>query len=90
MKSLPNTAIVNGVIYLHSNKIAKVLPNGLWKLYSAGYLTQTTKRRLNLMTPAVVVSYRGIWHVDCPDKGKVKFFEGIEVDFNGCVIDKEN
>ena len=52
------------------------------ELYSGGWLTLTTKARLNEFGPAYISQKNHVWYM--PD-GSL-FYEGIKVDYNGRVI----
>lgn len=74
------------LVLLHGNQIATIFEKGI-RLYSAGFKTATTKRRLNqvletLTIPASVFQKGGKWYVQTPS-GVAPFEDGIYVTWWG-------
>ena len=50
-------------VELHSTKVVVLYPNGLVKLQSGGWMTPTTKDRMNRYSPVRVTQRKGEWYV---------------------------
>lgn len=50
-------------VELHSTKVVVLYPNGLVKLQSGGWMTPTTKDRMNKYSPVSVTQRKGEWYV---------------------------
>ncbi len=74
-------------IQLHRTDVVRILRSGLYRLYSGGYQTNTTKDRLNRYSPANVYQTGGQWLVNGGGiRSKVHtFFDGITIDETGRV-----
>jgi len=53
-------------IELHSTKVVVLYPNGLVKLQTGGWMTPTTKDRMNQFGPVSVRQRKGDWYVMLP------------------------
>ena len=53
-------------IELHSTKVVTLYPNGLVKLQTGGWMTPTTKDRMNKYSPVRVTQRKGEWYVNLP------------------------
>lgn len=76
-----------GVKY-HNTDVVIYNPNSTFTLNSGGYRTQTTKRRINKYSPAVVVQQKGIWYLCDPTntEAKFEFYDNVIVDVTGVPI----
>ena len=61
-------------LLLHDNVIAKTMDGRLW-ITASGWLTPTTKERLNGFTQVYIVQWKGVWYL----KGKEWDGSWIEV-----------
>lgn len=85
-------------ISLHQTDVIVTLKqNGetIYRLNSGGYQTVTTKDRLNTYSPARIYQKRGVWYVNedfyaTDGKNDVLYFDGIEIDKQGRVINKQS
>ena len=50
-------------VELHSTKVVVLYPNGLVKLQTGGWMTPTTKDRMNRYSPVRVTQRKGEWYV---------------------------
>lgn len=69
-------------VVLHASTIVEIYEDGHYQLYSGGYHSNTTKKRLNKYTPAGVFQKDWEWYVIGKNKNHI-FHEGIVVDQNG-------
>jgi len=53
-------------VELHSTKVVVLYPNGLVKLQTGGWMTPTTKDRMNRYSPVRVTQRKGEWYVNLP------------------------
>ena len=53
-------------VELHSTKVVVLYPNGLVKLQTGGWMTSTTKDRMNRYSPVRVTQRKGEWYVNIP------------------------
>jgi hypothetical protein len=53
-------------VELHSTKVVVLYPNGLVKLQTGGWMTSTTKDRMNKYSPVRVTQRKGEWYVNVP------------------------
>ena len=70
-------------VLFHGTAVVTYHPDGSVTLDSGGWLTSTTKQRINAYTRAPVYSVKGKWLVGVPGGGKVPFRDGIRVDVAG-------
>ena len=70
-------------VLFHGTAVVTYHPDGSVTLDSGGWLTSTTKQRINAYTRAPVYSVKGKWLVGVPGGGKVPFRDGIRVDAEG-------
>ena len=81
-------------IKLHRTDIVLLSPDNKYQLFSGGYMTSTTKQRLNNLTPAEIIQKDFGWYVlrnPAGGKGKdnlIEFYDGIKVDMHGQVISR--
>lgn len=68
-------------VRLYDTIIVEIHSCGNYTLYTGGYMTATTKQRINALTPANVHQTRGEWYVD-----NTPFAEGIIVNPAGEVV----
>lgn len=61
-------------VRLYQTIVVEIHACGNYTLYSGGYMTPTTKQRINALSPANVHQTRGVWYV-----GSTPFAEGIIV-----------
>lgn len=70
-------------VELHSTKVVVLYPNGLVKLQSGGWMTPTTKDRMNRYSPVRVTQRKGEWYVNirCSDgcRNDFPFMENMVV-----------
>ena len=75
----PNTTLLNSgpgeyTIVFHRTPIVKVSSDGTVRIDNGGYMTASTKDRINQITNCGLYSKRGVWYV-----GKEKFTPWMEV-----------
>jgi hypothetical protein len=69
-------------VVLHSTAVVKIRSDGTFVLNSGGWLTVTTKDRINNYSPVRVSSVRGTWKLyDGQD-----YYDGMRVDSFGQVL----
>lgn len=51
-------------IILHRTDIVKIFENNTYQLKTGGWLTKTTKDRINMYSPAKIYQKRGNWFLD--------------------------
>lgn len=81
------------VIALHSTDIIYITSRAgetIYRLNSGGYQTVTTKDRLNSFSPARIYQKRGVWYVGDFGVDDVIYFDGIEVDIKGVVVNSRS
>lgn len=70
-------------VELHNTKVVVLYPNGLVKLQSGGWMTPTTKDRMNRYSPVRVTQRKGEWYVNtlCSDgcRNDFPFMENMVV-----------
>jgi hypothetical protein len=59
-----NTLVVGGSMTLHGNEIARDVGDGYLAVTAAGWLTVTTKARLNALPNVTVTQRRGVWFLN--------------------------
>ena len=89
------TCVVNDnnqlLVAYHSTIVVKVIDNKYTILKSGGWLTNTTKRRMNEASDAFRLNYRVFqkgwaWFVETPE-GTFDYYEGIIIDkFTGRIL----
>ena len=89
------TCVVNDnnqlLVAYHSTIVVKVIDNKYTVLNSGGWLTNTTKRRMNEASDAFRLNYRVFqkgwaWFVETPE-GIVDYYEGMIIDkFSGRIL----
>jgi hypothetical protein len=72
------------VVRLYNTDIIKIYPDNTQVLFSGGYKTATTKKRLSDYSFTRIGQVKGDW---CLHNG-AKFVEGVRVDVNGEVAKK--
>lgn len=72
-------------VKLHNTDVITINSDDTQTLRAAGYLTATTKDRLNTFSNASICQERGLWFVKSGDK-KYAFFDGIKIDSTGDVV----
>lgn len=60
---MSNTETDGKTIWLHSNKIAEKIDGSLW-INSCGWLTNTTKERLNGLEGVNITQMKGVWYLN--------------------------
>lgn len=73
-------------IQLHATDVVEIHPDNQWRLFTGGWLTPTTKERINHYSPARVYSDGGQWYVGWNHHEPTPWFEGVEVDEHGLVL----
>lgn len=63
-------------VQLHGTVVVEYLPEGAIKLNSGGWLTTTTKDRLNKFSPFRIFQSKYEWFIE-NTKGKIAFHDGI-------------
>ena len=79
----------NMVVKFWDTDIVAIDPQDTYTLHTGGYLTVTTKDRLNSLTPARIHADKGLWYIYEGrnwDNRKL-FAEGVRIDTSGHVID---
>lgn len=81
----------NMVIKFWETDIVKIDPQDIYTLNTGGYLTTTTKERLNSFTPARIGADKGLWYVHTGSWSddthtRVLFADGIQVNKDGYVL----
>lgn len=71
------------VVRLHVTDIIKIYPDNTQVLFSGGYRTVTTKKRIGDYSFTSVYQNKGTWYL-C---NGTKFTEGVRVDANGEVVE---
>jgi hypothetical protein len=71
-------------IRLHGTIVVSIHNNGRYTLNGGGYRTRTTKDRINEYAPVKVYQKAFAWFV-----GDVPFFDGMEVDRTGKVLNAD-
>jgi len=70
-------------VELHSTKVVVLYPNNLVKLQTGGWMTATTKDRMNRYSPVSVTQRKGEWYVSsrCSDgcRNEFPFMENMVV-----------
>jgi len=89
------TSVINDnnqlLVAYHSTVVVKVVNNQYVILKSGGWLTNTTKRRMNEASDAFRLNYRVFqqgfaWFVETPE-GTFDYYEGMIIDkFNGSIL----
>ncbi len=72
------------IVRLYGTNIVRHFHNGKTMLDSGGYLTSTTKRRINQVSQTWALGFAVYqknyqWYVVLPDNSIVKFFDGIVI-----------
>lgn len=57
--------------------------NGIFTLNTDGWMTKTTKERLNNYSPVTIWQKNSIWYI-----GKELFYDGIQVNYKGEIVSK--
>jgi len=81
------------IVCYHSTEVVKVINNEYVVLNSDGWLTSTTKRRMNQASEQyrlnfLVFQKSHVWYVKTP-KGVAEYYDGIVIDINTGDISKE-
>jgi hypothetical protein len=75
------------VVNLYSTPIITILPNGLFRLFANGKLTNLTKSRMEKYSPVKLKQVNGWWFVvDKKEKILSLYYERVLIDKNGKVI----
>jgi len=75
----------NFVIRLHNTDIIKITPKNHYILDNGGYLTRTTKDRLNKYLPCNIYQETGLWYIS----GSL-YYNGMELNGNGKPVKPKN
>lgn len=89
-------------ILLHKTVVVDISKDNVYTLNTGGWLTPTTKDRIQEYSPARITSSKGVWYLLRYDDGKLKpegigfdrwvkktypvFFDGIRIDIKGRVL----
>lgn len=65
--------------------VVEILPDNTYVLNTGGYLTHTTKERINRYSSVYLVQRNFVWYLGY-DKGAVPFFDGMRVNAKGKVL----
>lgn len=92
-RNLVGTAFVRGQdgdfhLEYHNSKLVTYHPDNTYTLDSCGFMTRTTKMRLNEFSPIKIVQRGGLWQFDTSN-GRQDFFDGIRVDSYGEIVEDE-
>jgi hypothetical protein len=80
------------LIRLHNTDIVKITQEAGQSFFTVntdGWMTSTTKERINSFTPLRIFQKRGVWYVPQQKEGReevVQFFDGMTVDQSGRVV----
>lgn len=80
-------------VTLHKTDVVYVTSRAgetVYRLNTSGYRTVTTKDRINNLSPASIHQRRGVWYLSQPSGEDVVFFDGIEVDSTGRVLNTDS
>jgi hypothetical protein len=79
-------------IQLHQTDVVTISPNDIYTLNTGGWLTVTTKDRINTYAPCRVYSHKGIWQVatnaNAYKNPSSAYYDGIKVNAKGKVVSK--
>jgi hypothetical protein len=70
-------------VRLHDTDVVTIHRDGTYTLDSGGWLTVTTKERINRYSPAAVYSEKGVWVVYGSGGRRFVFEDGMRVDADG-------
>lgn len=73
------------VVRLYDTDIIKIYPDNTQVLFSGGHKTATTKKRLSDYSFTRIGQVKGGWYL----RNGAKFVEGVRVDANGEVAEKQ-
>jgi len=74
----------------HTNIILHIPYKEAYELYSGGYHTKLTRKRINEFSPANIIQEKGKWYVLQSDGEMIPFYEGIAVCANGDILNTIN
>ena len=75
-------------VKLHNTDIVTINSDNTQTLNSGGYLTKTTKDRLNTFSYASISQKRGLWFIQQGDT-EVAFFDGVKLNLFGEIVPGE-
>jgi hypothetical protein len=77
----------NIVLLYHKTDVFSITPNGDMTLNSGGWLTSTTKERINMALPVgyYVHQKKSVWYLNRRDDGEYVFQNGMEISAEGKV-----
>ena len=80
----------NGDIHLqyHQTRVVTFHDDNTFTLNSGGYLTSTTKRRINEYGPCHVYQRKGEWFIRTGKEEDLEFYDGIRVDSFGDPVEE--
>lgn len=71
------------VIRYHNTDIIRIHADNTYTLNTDGFLTYTTKERINNLTPAKIYQKAGIWYLGINAHQSILYFDGMCIDQNG-------
>lgn len=69
-------------VKLHATIVVEIHSDGTYTLNSGGWLTPTTKERINLYAPVIIHQSKNVWYLG----SEIPFFDGIRVNSRGKVL----
>jgi len=73
-------------VVLHRTEVVKIYRDGTYVLSSGGWLTLTTRKRINKYSPAFIWQKNFTWFLASYLDEKTEFFDGVRVDSTGHVV----
>jgi hypothetical protein len=70
------------VVRLYNTDIIKIYPDNTQVLFSGGYKTVTTKKRIDSYSFTSVYQEKGVWYL----RNGAEFTEGVRVNANGEIV----
>jgi hypothetical protein len=75
-------------VKLHNTDVVTIYDDDRQSINSGGYLTKTTKDRINTFSFASVFQERGLWFLR-QNNEKIPFFDGIEINSSGSIVSSQ-
>jgi hypothetical protein len=75
-------------VKLHNTDVITIHDDNTQTLHSGGYVTKTTKDRLNTFSYASIFQKRGLWFIEQGEE-QVAFFDGVKLNMFGEVVPGE-
>lgn len=66
-------------VLLHQTIVVEIHRDGTYRLFTGGYMSATTKHRLNKYAPIDIWQHKGQWYYNDRPNGIKKFEEGMLV-----------